>query len=398
MRGLSNRNRRNFLKVSALTGGGLLLGFNVPAKRAFAADEATGTFAPNAFLRITPDGTVTVLSNKSEMGQGIYTGLAMLVAEELDADWNAMRVEPAPAAEIYKHTEWGTQTTGGSSSIRSEYERYRHAGATARAMLIAAAAQQWQVPTSQCRTEAGEVLHDASGRRALYSALASAAGSMTPPQDVTLKSPAQFRLLGRSQPRLDTPVKVTGEARFGLDVIVAGMRTAVIARPPVFGARVKRFDAGEAMKISGVDEIVEVKAGLAVVADSFWTAKRGRDALHIEWDEGPNSGLSMASLREKYMRLSEQPGREVHRQGNVEAGFDAASTTVDALYELPFLAHACMEPLNCVADVRADRVRIWSSTQTQGRDQQAAVEITGLPPEAIEIHTTFLGGGFGRRG
>ncbi len=392
-----NKGRREFLRVSALAGGGLLLGFSIPVKRGFAADGATQSFAPNAFLRITPDGTVTVISNKSEMGQGIYTGLAMLIAEELDVDWNSIRVEPAPAAEVYKHPQFGSQSTGGSTSIISEYDRYRQAAATAQAMLIAAAAQRWQAPAGECHTKASQVLHDASGRRATFGELASAAASMAPPKDVALKSPDQFRLLGRSQKRLDAPAKVTGEAKFGLDVSVPGMRTAVIARPPTFGARLKGFDDNEAKKIKGVYEVIAIRAGVAVVADSFWAAKRGRDALRIEWDEGPNANLSTSMLHDKYTRLTEQPGREAHRQGDVDTAFKAAATVVEAVYELPFLAHACMEPLNCVADVRSDRVRIWNSTQSQGQDQQVAAELTGLPPEAVEIHTTFLGGGFGRR-
>ena len=392
-----NEDRRKFLRVSALAGGGLLLGFNVPVKRGFAADDAIQAFTPNAFLRITADGTVTVISSKSEMGQGIYTGLALLIAEELDADWNSVRVEAAPVADVYKHPQFGIQSTGGSTSIRSEYDRYRQAAATARAMLIAVAAQRWQVPVAECRTETGQVLHDASGRHASFGALAGAAASITPPKDVRLKSPDQFRLLGRERKRLDTPVKVTGGARFGMDVSVPGVKTALIARPPVPGARLKHYADSEANRINGVRKIVAIQAGVAVIADSFWSAKRGRDALLIDWDEGPQASLSTPMLRDKYLRLTEQPGRDAYTRGNIDAAITAAATVVEAVYELPFLAHACMEPLNCVADVQPDRVRIWSSTQSQGQDQQVAAELTGLPPEAIEIHTTFLGGGFGRR-
>lgn len=394
----TDRTRRNFLKVGALAGGGLLLGFSVPAKRGFAAEAAGAAFVPNAFLRIAPDGTVTVLSSKSEMGQGVYTGLAMLVAEELDADWSTIRVEPAPAAEVYAHVEWGIQMTGGSTSMRTEYDRYRRAGATARAMLIAAAAQRWNVPAAQCRTEAGEVLHDASGRRAGFGELATTASALSPPDSVTLKSAEQFRLLGRSRKRVDSAVKITGEAQFGIDVRLPGMRTAVIARAPLFGARLKTFDASAAKKINGVDDVVAIEAGVAVVADSFWSAKRGRDALRTEWDDGPYAETSMSSLREKYLRLAETPGHDVHHQGDVDAGFKSADKTVEAFYELPFLAHACMEPMNCVADVKDDGVRIWSGTQGQGRDQKMAATKTGLPPEAVEINTNFMGGGFGRKG
>ena len=392
-----NRGRREFLRVSALAGGGLLLGFTVPAKRGLAEDDEGQDFTPNAFLRITADGTVTVISNKSEMGQGIYTGLALLVAEELDADWNRVKVEAAPAAEIYKHPQFGVQSTGGSTSIRSEYDRYRQAAAAARAMLVAAAAQRWQVPVGECRTEASQALHDASGRSASFGALAGAAASMMAPDEVTLKTADQFRLVGRPLPRLDTPVKVTGEAGFGIDVSIPGMRTAVIARPPIPGARLNSYDDTEARKLDGIREVLAVRAGVAVVADSFWSAKRGRDALVIDWDGGAHAGLSTPLLREKYTRLTELPGRDAYKQGDVDFALSEAETLVEALYELPFLAHACMEPLNCVADVRADRAHIWSSTQSQGQDQQAAAELTGLPLEAVEIHTTFLGGGFGRK-
>ncbi len=392
-----NKGRREFLRVSALAGGGLLLGFAVPVKRGFANDSREQNFTPNAFLQITPDGTVTVISSKSEMGQGIYTGLALLVAEELDADWNRVRVEAAPVADVYKHPWFGRQATGGSTSIRSEYDRYRRAAAGARMMLIAAAAQRWQVPAATCRTEAGRVLHDASGQSATFGALASAAATMQAPNEITVKSPDQFRLIGRRQQRLDTPVKVTGEAEFGLDVSVPGMLTAVIARPPLTGAQLQSYADSETKKIRGVRGVMAVRAGVAVLGDSFWEAKRGRDALRMEWDDGPYAGLSTAQLREKYARLAEQPGRETYRSGNVEAAFKEAETVIEADYELPFLAHACMEPLNCVADVRADRAYIWNSTQSQGRAQQAAADLTGLPLEAIEVHTTFLGGGFGRR-
>lgn len=392
-----DKGRREFLRAGALAGGGLLLGFTVPVKRGLADDVNGQAFMANAFLRITADDAVTVISNKSEMGQGIYTGLALLVAEELDADWDSVRVEPAPAADVYKHPWIGIQSTGGSTSIRSEHQRYRQAAATARVMLVAAAAQRWRVPATECRTENGQVLHDASRHSATFGALASTAALMTVPHKVTLKSPDQFRLIGRQLKRLDIPEKVTGAAEFGLDVSVPGMLTAVISRPPVFGARLKGYDDSETKKITGVREAMAVRAGVAVLADSFWSAKRGCDALGIDWDKGPHAGLSTPLLREKYTGLSEQPGREAYRAGDINAAFKGAETVVEAVYELPFLAHACMEPLNCVADVRPDHVRIWNSTQSQGRAQQVAAELTGLPAEAIEIHTTFLGGGFGRR-
>jgi len=332
------------------------------------------------------------------MGQGVYTALPMLVAEELDADWSKVRVEAAPVDPAYNHTLWGMQATGGSTSTWTEWDRLRQAGATARTMLIAAAAETWQVDPASCRAEKGQVLHPDSGRRLSYGQLAEKASGMAPPPDVVLKDPANFTLIGKPTKRLDTPEKVNGQAVYGLDVTVPGMLTALIARPPVFGGKVKSFDAEKALAVPGVRHVVEIDRGIAVVADGFWPARRGREALAIVWDEGPLAGLDSQKQRQQYAELAKLPGAVANKKGDVEAALGHAARKLEAVYELPYLAHAPMEPLNCVADVRPDSCEVWTGTQFQTGDRDAAVEITGLKPEQVKLHTTLLGGAFGRRG
>jgi isoquinoline 1-oxidoreductase beta subunit len=393
--------RRGFLKVGAAVGGGLLVGFYLaPGARLSRADATPGgeAFVPNAFIRIAPDDTVTIIVNKSEMGQGVYTSLPMLVAEELECDWNGIHVESAPAAPAYYHTQWGPyQGTGGSSSVNSTWDQLRTAGATAREMLVAAAAETWGVPADGCRAANGSVLHEASGRRLSYGALAERAAQVPVPEVVLLKDRDEFKIIGRPTKRLDSPEKVNGQAVFGLDIYLPGMLTAVVARPPVFGATLKGYDAKGAKAVPGVRDVVAINAGVAVVAESFWEAKKGRDALTVEWDEGPNAGLSSEALGAKYAKLAEQPGMTVRQEGDATAALARAAQRIEAVYQVPYLAHAPMEPLNCVADVRPDGCDIWAGTQLQTIDQQAAARITGLPQEAVRVHTTFLGGGFGRR-
>ncbi len=369
------------LKSSAITNGGLLLGF-----------------APNAFIRIGTDDAVTVIVNHSEMGQGVYTALPMIVAEELDADWSKVRVEAAPVDPAYNHTLWGMQATGGSTSTWTEWERLRQAGATARAMLIAAAAETWMVDPASCRTEKGQVMHTASGRHMSYGQLAEKASGMTPLQNVVLKDPGNFQLIGQPTKRLDTPEKTYGTGVYGLDIKIPGMLTALIARPPIFGGKAKSFNAEKAKAVPGVSHVVEIDRGIAVVADGFWPAKRGREALEIVWDEGPLAGLDSRRQREQYAELAKQPGAVAKKQGDVDAAMDRAAKKLEAVYELPYLAHAPMEPLNCVADVRPDSCEVWVGTQFQTGDRDAAVEETGLKPEQVKLHTMLLGGGFGRRG
>jgi len=392
--------RRRFLKISAAAGGGLLIGFHLgPAARlAYAEPGDEADFAPNAFLRIAPDDTITVIVHKSEMGQGVYTSLPMLVAEELEADWSKIRVEFAPAHADYYHTQWGPyQGTGGSTSVNSTWLQLRRAGATAREVLVSAAAQRWKVSPDECEAAKGFVVHEASGRRLSFGAVADGAARLPVPEEALLKDPDEFTIIGRPVKRLDGPAKVNGQAVFGIDVTLPGMLTAVVARPPVFGARLKGFDAEAAKALPGVRHVVAIGAGVAVVADGFWAAKKGRDALQVRWDEGPSAYLSTEALWSRYAALVERPGLVAKRTGDPQPVLAGAAKTLDAVYQVPHLAHAPMEPLNCVADVRADGCDIWVGTQFQTVDQQAAARLTGLAPESVRIHTQFLGGGFGRR-
>ncbi len=399
MNEMLNLSRRDFLKTGAVAGGGLVLGFSLPpfGDPAEAAQQSTSTFAPNAFIRIGTDDSVTVIANHSEMGQGVYTALPMLVAEELDADWSKVRVEAAPVDPAYNHVSFGIQMVGGSTSTWTEWERLRKAGATARAMLIAAAAETWKVDPASCRAQNGYVIHTASRRRLSYGRLAQKASSMTPPQNVALKDPKDFKLIGKPTKRLDTPEKINGKGVFGLDVKVPSMLVAVVARPPVFGGKVKSFDAGQAKAVPGVRHIVEIDRGVAVVADGYWPALKGREALVITWDEGPLAGLDSQAQREQYAELAKQPGAVARKEGDVADAMGRATQKLEAVYELPYLAHATMEPLNCVANVRPDGCDVWTGTQFQTVDRDAAAQAAGLKPEQVKVHTTLLGGGFGRR-
>lgn len=390
-----NLSRRDFLKSGLTLGGGLILGFHLPSFGR-AATTSTGS-ALNAFIRIGTDDSVTIIVNKSEMGQGVYTALPMIVAEELDADWKRVRFEAAPVDPAYNHTQWGIQATGGSTSVRSSWEQLRKAGATARAMLVAAAAESWKVEAKSCRTGGGFVIHRSSGRRLSYGKLASRAARLTPPAAVALKNLKGFRLVGKPTRRLDTPDKSNGKALFGIDVRLPGMLTAVVARPPVFGGKAKSFNAAKAKAVAGVRHVVEIERGIAVVADGFWPAKLGRDALEIDWEEGPLADFDSQRQREQYAELARRPGSAARKEGDVAAAMDRAAKRIEAVYELPYLAHATMEPLNCVADVRQDSCEIWTGTQFQTVDRNAAATAAGLQPEQVRLHTMFLGGGFGRR-
>lgn len=395
-----NPSRRRFLKDSAALMGGLVIGFYLPIKggRAYAADAPPKpVYPPNAFIRIAADDSITVVVNKSEMGQGVYTSLPMLIAEELEADWSRIRVESAPVAAVYNHTGFGMQMTGGSSSIPSSWEQLRRVGASGRIMLIRAAAQQWGVPESECQAENSQVMHAKSGKRSGYGALADAAGKLPLPDNVALKSPKDFKIIGKATKRLDTPAKINGSAQFGLDVYLPGMLTVLIARSPVFGGTVKSFDATEARKLPGVQGVYQVPSGIAVAASGFWPAKTARDLLEIEWDEGPGAALSTPKMRAEYLDLAKTPGAVARTEGDTVQGFKAAHKSVRAEYEIPYLAHATMEPLNVVVDLKPGHCHIWTGTQMQTMDCMMAAKTAGLKPEQVEIHTTFLGGGFGRR-
>ncbi len=390
----SGVNRRQFLKTSA----GLVIGFTVAPRTgllAFQAPAAKPLPDPNAFLRIGTDESVTVLLAHSEMGQGIWTTLPMLLAEELGCDWTQVRVEHAPAAPAYAHTAYGMQMTGGSTSTWSEFDRYRQVGAMAREMLIAAAAERWKVDPSGCRAEKGYVIHE--GQRLSFGQLAAAAQRSKPPAQVKLKDRKDWKLLGKPTTRLDSPEKVTGRAQFGMDVRLPGMLTALVARSPVFGGRVRSFRAEKAKAIPGVRSVVEVPSGVAVVAEHFWAAKLGRDALEIDWDLGDGAKLDTERMLEEFRVMAVTPGARAAAAGDVEAGIKSAAKTVEAEYDLPYLAHATMEPMNCTVKIAADGCEIWAGTQFQTMDQKIAGEILGLKPEQVKIHTMFLGGGFGRR-
>ncbi len=388
--------RRTVLKSA----GALVVAFFVPQAHRYAAaqpDTAVppAPFAPNAFLRIGDDDTVTVLIAHSEMGQGIWTALPMLIAEELDADWSKIRVEHAPAAPLYAHTVFGMQMTGGSSSTWSEFERYRQAGATAKALLVAAAAARFGVPASDVRVENG--VASAGDKRARFGELVADAAKLPAPKDVTLKDAKDWKLIGKPTNRLDTPEKITGKATFGIDVRFEGLLTALVARSSTFGGTVKSFDPAAAKAVPGVRDVVQVPSGVAVVADHFWAAKLGRDALKVEWDDGATAALDTATMRAEFRKLLDTPGTVVAHAGNAAELVAGSKRVVEAEYVVPYLAHAPMEPLNCTVSIEPDRCEIWTGTQFQTMDQMVAAQITGLKPEQVTIHTTFLGGGFGRR-
>jgi isoquinoline 1-oxidoreductase subunit beta len=379
--------RREFLG----TAGGLLVGFFLPdSSRADAPADAK----LNAFVHVGSDDVVTLYIHKAEMGQGTVTSLSMLLAEELECDWKKIRTEFPGVDPAFGPM----QGVFGSQSIRTSWDPLRKAGASAREMLIGAAAGQWGVDRSQCRAENSSIVNVATGARLSYGSLADAAGKISPPSGVTLKDPAKFHLIGTTPKRRDTPLKVDGSAKFGLDARVPGMSYAVLARCPVFGGKVASFDATKAKAVPGVKQVFEISNGVAVVADNTWNAIQGRRALEIQFDEGARANTSSASLRKMFAELAEQPGVEARKRGDVQAALSGGAKRIEAVYEAPYLAHAPMEPLNCTVDVRADSCEVWASTQIQTAARDTAVRITGLPKEKVQIHTLYLGGGFGRRG
>ena len=390
--------RRAFLKTGAAIGGGLVIGFHLPVQFASAAAPVSPpvSYSPNAFIRIAGDNSVTLIINKSEMGQGVYTSLAMLLAEELECDWRSVRVEAAPVDQIYNHTSFGTQMTGGSTSVLSEWERLSRAGAAAREMLISAAAKKWRVSPASCRAESGRVLHT-SGKKLTYGELAAAAANLPVPTEIRLKDPARCKILGNPRPRLDSPAKINGTAGFGIDVQVPGMVTALVARAPVFGGKVASFRADKAKAVSGVLDVVQVPSGVAVVATGFWPAKKGRELLEITWDDGEWARLSTPGMREEYSGLAKTPGLVARKEGDPERSLQEAAKRLTAEYEVPYLAHATMEPLNCFVDLKPDSCLIRTGTQFQTADRNAAARVAGLKPEQVQLQTAFLGGGFGRR-
>ena len=390
--------RRMFLAASATAGGGLLLAIGLPGlpRDASAAEERV--FAPNAFIRIGRDGHVTLVMHKVEMGQGVYTAMSMLLAEELEVDLSQVRLEHAPASdELYSEPIYGVQQTGGSTSVRGNWEPMLRAGATARSLLVSAAAQSWQVDEGACHAERGEVVHGPTGRRLGYGALADKAAALPLPRNVKLKDPKDFKLVGTPARRLDAPEKVNGTARFGIDVKVPGMKVATLAACPVFGGKLASVDDSKAIAVKGVRQVVRLGDAVAVVADHMGAAQRGLAALDIRWDEGPNAKLGTADIVQQLEAASRQSGVSSRREGDPAKAMAGAARTIEAVYEAPFLAHATMEPLNCTVHVRPDGCDIWMGTQVPTFAQAAAARLTGLPAEKVRVHNHLLGGGFGRR-
>lgn len=404
--------RRRFLVTTMAAGAGLTLGMHLPvcageprrlpeAGPGKAGGDAVvpADFEPNAFVRITPDNRVTVIAKHLEMGQGSYTGLATLVAEELDAAWAQVDVQGAPAdASRYNNLSWGKfQGTGGSSAIANSYEQMRKAGATARQMLVAAAARQWQVPEQEISVREGVVIHADGRRRASFGELAELAAKQPVPEEVFLKEPGEFRLIGARVPRKDSPPKVNGTAVFTQDIKLPGMLTAVVAHPPRFGARVKSFDAGKAKHVTGVTEVVQVPNGVAVLGRDFWSAKQGRDALQVEWDESAAYTSGSSGILAQYRALAEQPGTVARSEGDASHAMKSAATVVKASVAFPYLAHAALEPMDCVMQLSKDGVEIWNGEQFQTGDQQAVAEVFALDPAKVKINMLYAGGSFGRR-
>jgi len=403
---MSTVTRRDFVSTTT----GLVIAFALPWRADAASAAGDAPFAPNAWLRVGTDGIVTLTLDKSEMGQGSQTGLAMILAEELEADWSTIRLGPVPE----NPAGWSRRmSTGGSTAIHGSWDLLRKAGATAREMLVSAAAAAWDVDRAGCRAEQGAVIHTPTKRRLPYGKLAARAARLPVPPDVPLKDPKQFRLLGTRTTRLDTPAKVDGSAVYGIDVTMPGLLVASIERCPVFGGTIKRYGATKAKALPGVRAVVELEpspwtgkdgawgvgcaAGVAVVADTYWHAFQGRKALEVEWNEGEAASLGSDGIRAELARLADQPGVEAKKVGDPVAALAGAAQRLDAVYEVPFLHHATMEPMTCTAHVQANGCDVWAPTQNQTRAQEVAAELAGLPKEKVRIHTTFLGGGFGRR-
>jgi isoquinoline 1-oxidoreductase beta subunit len=396
---VSDLERRQFLKLTTAAGGGLLIGFHLPSPAAASDGYHLGGkhFSPNSWIHLAPDDTVTLMVATSELGQGSMTAIPMLLAEELESDWTKVKVAPAPVNSDFNNPLTNAQMTGGSTAVRGYWEPLRRVGAGTRELLIAAAAKIWGVKAKGCQARNSEVIHTASGRRLRYGALLVVASQLTPPTDVRLKNPKRYRLIGKSIARLDTPAKVNGSTVFGCDVRVPGMLTAVVARCPVFGGKPKGYDAGAAHAIPGVQQVAAIDSGIAVVANSFWSAQRGRAALAIQWDTGSKAKLDSAAIQTQLRAALQRRGKTERDDGDVDQALVGAARVVEALYETPYLAHACMEPMNCTAQVRADRCDVWVPTQAQTAARAAAAQASGLPESAVAIHTTFAGGGFGRR-
>src|SRR5712691_3186435 len=400
----SQIDRRGFLRVTAGAAGGLLVSLylDLPAF----AQEGNQTpppkvYPPDAFVHVKPDGKILITVNRLEFGQGVQTALPMILADELDADWSEVIADLAPAADVYKDPLFGIQMVGGSGSIAHSFQQYRELGAKTRAMLVAAAADRWKVSTDQCRTE-NSVVYGPNGKSSRYAELANHAARQPVPENVGLKNPSQFRLIGKKVPRLDSRAKGDGSQKFGLDLDLPGMKIAVVAHPPVFGGRVKSVDDKEARSIAGVRDVFEIPlvkgSGVAIVADRFWTAKQARDRLKIDWDLSGIEQADSSQLWIKYKALARTPGNVAVARGDNQA-MDSipAARRIVAEYEFPYLAHTPMEPLNTTIRFDGDAAEAWVPSQFQTMDQMAIAQVLGLKPEQVTFHTEFAGGGFGRR-
>ena len=391
-------NRRGFIKISSAAAGGLLVGFCLPGRSELAGQSVSAVKNLNAFIHIGTDDLVTFIIHKPENGQGTTTSLAQLLAEELEVDWKKIRWEYAPIAQVY--ASGGLQGTVGSQAVRSTYNPLRQAGAVAREMLVQAAAQQWGIDKAQCRAENSTVVNTVTHAKLSYGSLADAASKLTPPaaNTIPLKPVAQYKVVGKRTKRLDTPAKITGKAEFALDVRRPGMLNAVVARCPVVGGSVASFDATAAKAVPGVKHVVQIPEGIAVVADNTWSAMEGRKALVVQWNEGENASLNSAGIRETLAQMIASPGNVATSRGEGEAGLATAAKVVEAVYEAPYLAHAPMEPFTCVADVKADSCEVWVGSQLPSVANGNAVQASGLPAAKINLHTLYMGGGFGSRG
>jgi isoquinoline 1-oxidoreductase beta subunit len=396
----SNGTSRRSLLTGGLAGG-FLLTFHLPVRAVNEPvqppDNTDGKFAPNAFVRIDSSGKTTLVMPQVEMGQGVYTSISMIVAEELDVDFSQVTLEHAPPSDkLYGNPMFGIQATGNSNSIRAWWKPLRTASASARAMLVQAAAQQWQVDPASCTTANSEVMHKASGRRLSYGALALAATSEVPPKDVPLKDPKDFVLIGKPLKRLDTPDKVNGKAVYGIDAMLPGMKFATLKTCPVFGGKVAKVDDSAARKIPGVQKVVVLDDLVAVVGDHMWAAKQGLDAVVIDWGEGPNAGVSSKDIWRDLRASSEKDGAVAKSVGDIAKGLSTGDK-LEASYELPFLAHATMEPVNATVHLTPDACEIWTGTQIMTRVQSEAAKAAGLPIEKVIVNNHLLGGGFGRK-
>jgi len=397
-RAASGLSRRRFLQAGAAAGGGLLLGLHLPLAHDAAAAAKSDDFVPNAFIRIEADGRIVLIMPYVEMGQGTYTSIPMLIAEELEVDLQQVRLQHAPANEkLYANPLLGVQATGNSNAIRGAWQPLRQAGAVARTMLVSAAAKRWDVDPASCRAQSGEVLHAPTGRKIAYGDLAAEAARMPMPESVALKRPEDFKLIGKSARRLDAPAKVNGTAVYGIDPRPTGGKVATLAQSPVFGGRVKSVDDAAAKAVNGVRQIVRLDDAVAVVADHMGAARKGLAALKIEWDDGPLANLTTEQIAGELEKATLSPGPVAQHIGDVDKAMAGANTKVEATYHVPFLAHAALEPMNCTVHVRKDSCEVWVGNQALARSQGAAAAVTGLPLDKVVVHNHVIGGGFGRR-